>query len=87
MNRFTAYINHWRLRLAHRLFPFNGYTSVANRLILRYTTAKVECSFVVRKRSEPDGVSYEEMIRTLDTFLGQESTNEQWNTLLSWKKS
>jgi hypothetical protein len=74
-----------RLRLAHWIFPETGYGRVANRIIWRCDTPKLDVSLVIRKKAEADGYSWDEMLAILDIFLGRATTTEEWNKVLSWK--
>lgn len=76
-----------RLRLAAWVFPANRGHYCANRSERSYETAAMCISFTIRDKREPDGYSWEEMLRYLDTFLGRKATPEEWRQILSWRKA
>lgn len=78
-------IRRWRLRMALYLFPKQGFGVCANRTTWRCDTKSYDVVLTFRKKDGEDGVTYEEMLKALDTFIGRQATQEEWKTLLSWK--
>ncbi len=76
-----------RARLALKIFPCNCGKIVANRREFVFETPKLECRFILRDKTKRDGISWEEMIVILDTFLGRQATDQEWRQILAWKNA
>lgn len=83
--RYKRWMTRFRLGLAIKLFPSNRGRLCANRSSQEYETDALCVSLTIRDKREPDGYSWDEMLKIFDVWLGREATKDEWNQMIAWK--
>lgn len=79
------FIQKVRLWLSFSVFPYESSFHTNDRTHFHYKNKNKEYVFLVVSTEGKPSFTKEEMIVTLDGFLGREITQEEWDTFLSWR--